>query len=334
MGRLHLDFACGSYDRTRALLDGTVQPEGIDLTGVPIDPPEEVFWRMLMHREFDLAEMSLGSYVAGRARGDFPFIAIPAFVSRMFRHSAAYVNVSAGIRQPEDLKGKRVGVPEYQMTATVWLRGILQDEHGVRPRDVRWVAGGQEHPGRREKVALALPPDVRLERIAEDRTLSSMLDAGELDALFAARMPSPFVEGSPRVRRLFPNYRALEADYFRRTGIFPIMHLVAIRLDLYERHPWIAQSLFKALVEAKDRCARALYDTRALRVMLPWAVDDLEEVRALMGDDFWPYGLDPRQPNRKVLETFARYAHEQGVAARRVTVDELFAPETVDTFRT
>lgn len=331
MGRLHLDFACGAYDRTRALEDGTVQPEGIDLTYIPIDPPEEVFWRMLMHREFDAAEMSLGSYVAGRARGDFPFIAIPAFVSRMFRHSAAYVNVDSGIHRPEDLKEKRVGIPEYQMTATVWLRGILQADYGVNPSDLRWYSGGQEQPGRREKVPLTLPPDVRIERIPEDRTLSAMLEAGELDALFAARMPSPFVTGSPRVRRLFPNYREVEAGYFKRTGIFPIMHIVVIRFELYERHPWVAQSLFKALCEAKARCARALYEARALRAMLPWALHEYETARSLMGDDFWPYGVEA---NRKTLETFVRYAHEQGVAARPVSVDDLFAKETLDTYRT
>jgi 4,5-dihydroxyphthalate decarboxylase len=331
MARLHLDFACGTYDRTQALRDGAVEPEGIDLTYVPIDPPEEVFWRMLMHREFDAAEMSLGSYVAGCARGDFPFVAIPAFVSRMFRHSAAYVNVDAGIRRPADLAGKRVGVPEYQMTATVWLRGILQDDYGLKPSDVHWLVGGQEHAGRREKVRLALPPDVRLEPIPEGRTLSAMLDAGEIDALFAARMPSPFVDGSPRIRRLFENYREVEAGYFRRTGIFLIMHTVAVRRDLYERHPWIAQSLYKALDAAKSRCAAALHDTRALRAMLPWAVADYEEARALMGPDFWPYGLPA---NRVALEAFVRYAHEQGVAARPVSVDELFAKETLDTFRT
>lgn len=331
MRRLSLDFACGTYDRTRALLDGSVRPEGIDLTYLPVDPPEEVFWRMLVHREFDAAEMSLGSYVAARARGDDSLVALPAFVSRMFRHSAAYVHADAGIRRPEDLAGKRVGVPEYQMTATVWLRGILQDDHGVRPADIRWFAGGQEQPGRREKVPLALPPDVRIEPIPEGRTLSGMLETGELDALFAARMPSPLVAGSTRVRRLFPDYRAVEADYFRRSRIFPIMHLVALRREIHEAHPWVAQSLYKALCEAKARCAQALYDTRALRVMLPWAVDDYEEARALMGEDFWSYGVGP---NRHVLETFTRYAHEQGVAARRVAVDELFAPGTVDTFRT
>jgi 4,5-dihydroxyphthalate decarboxylase len=331
MGKLHVDFACGSYDRTRALQDGSVQPEGIDLTYIAIDHPEEVFWRMLMHHEFDVAEMSLGSYVAGRARGDLPFIAIPAFVSRMFRHSAAYINVDSGIRRPEDLKGKRVGIPEYQMTATVWLRGILQTDYGVKPSDLHWYSGGQEHPGRREKVPLTLPPDVRIERIPEDRTLSSMLEAGEIDALFAARMPSPFINRSPKVRRLFPNYREVESEYFRRTGIFPIMHTVAIRLDLYERHPWIAQSLFKALCEAKERCAKLLYDAGALRPMLPWAIDEYEEARALMGDDFWPYGLEA---NRKALETFVRYAYEQGVAARQIAIEELFAKETLDTFRT
>jgi 4,5-dihydroxyphthalate decarboxylase len=331
MGRLPLDFACGSYDRTRALQDGAIQPEAIDLTYIPIDPPEEVFWRMLMHREFDVAEMSLGSYVAGRARGNFPFMAIPAFVSRMFRHSAAYVNVVSGIQRPEDLKGKRVGIPEYQMTATVWLRGILQSDYGVKPSDLHWHSGGQEQPGRREKVPLTLPPEVRLQRIPEDRTLSAMLVAGEIDALFAARMPSPFINRSPKVQRLFPNYREVEAEYFRRTGIFPIMHVVAIRLELYERHPWIAQSLFKALCEAKERCAKAMYETGSLRYMLPWANHEYEEAQTLMGDDFWPYGLEA---NRNTLETFVRYAHEQGVAARQVPVEDLFAKETLDTFRT
>jgi 4,5-dihydroxyphthalate decarboxylase len=331
MGKLHLDLACGSYDRTRALEEGLIQPEGIDLTFIPMSPPEEVFWRMLIHQEFDVSEMSLGSYVAGRARGDFPFMAIPAFVSRVFRHSAAYINVDSGIKRPEDLRGKRVGIPEYQMTATVWLRGILQDDYGVRPSDLHWHAGGQEHPGRREKVPLNLPPDVRIDAIPEGKTLSSMLEAGEIDALFAARMPSPFVRRSPKIRRLFQNYREVEADYFRRTGIFPIMHVIAIRMDLYERHPWIAQSLFKAFIEAKQLCANVLYDTGALCYMLPWIIDDFESAQLLMGDNFWPYGVEA---NQKALETFLRYAHEQGIASRQVTVDELFAKETLDTFRT
>ncbi len=329
--QLALDLACGDYDRIAPLHDGTVRPEGIDLTVIPFERPEEIFWRMLIHGEFDVSEMSLGSYVAGRARGDFPFIAIPVFPSRVFRHSAAYVNVDAGIERPEDLKGKRVGIPEYQMTATIWLRGILEDDYGVRPADLHWLAGGQEHPGRREKVALTLPPEVRLERIPEDRTLSPMLEAGEIDALFTARMPEPFRRRSPRVRRLFPNYRQVEADYFRRTRIFPIMHTIVIKQAVYEQHPWVAQSLFKAFVAAKARCAEQLYDTGALRYMLPWVMDDYEDARDLMGEDFWPYGLEA---NRHTLETFVRYSHAQGITSRAVDPAELFAKETLDTFRT
>jgi 4,5-dihydroxyphthalate decarboxylase len=239
--------------------------------------------------------------------------------------------VEAGIERPEDLKGKRVGVPEYQMTATIWLRGILQDDYGVRPQDLHWLAGGQEHPGRREKVALTLPADVHLERIGETQTLSPMLEAGEIDALFAAQMPAPFLRRSPRVRRLFPNYRQVEADYYQRTRIFPIMHTVVMKQALYERHPWVAQSLFKAFDAAKQRCAEQIYNTAALRYMLPWIVDDYESARDLMGDDFWPYGFEA---NRHTLETFVRYAYEQGIAARAVEVAQLFAKETLDTFRT
>jgi 4,5-dihydroxyphthalate decarboxylase len=329
--QLALDLACGDYDRIAPLRDGTVRPEGIELTVIPFERPEEIFWRMLMHQEFDVAEMSLGSYVAGRARGDLPFVAIPVFPSREFRHAAIYVHAGAGIERPEDLKGKRVGIPEYQMTATIWQRGMLQDDYGVRPSDVQWIAGGLEHPGRREKVPLRLPPDVRLERIPEDQTLSPLLEAGAIDALFTARMPEPFVRRSPHVRRLWPDYRAVEADYYRRTGLFPIMHTVVLNKSLYERHPWVAQSLVKAFAAAKDQCAAAIYDTGALRYMLPWSVDEYEAARELMGDDFWPYGLEP---NRHALETFVRYAHEQGIAVRAVPLDELFPAATLDTYRT
>jgi len=330
MGNVHLDLACGDYDRVRALRDGSVQAEGIELNLIPFRRPEETFWRMLMHREFDASEMSFGGYVAARSRGDSPFIAIPVFPSRFFRHSAIYVNAEAGIERPEDLKGRRVGVPEYQQTAAVWIRGILQDDHGVRPSDVLWFTGGQEHPGRRDKLRLTLPEDVRVERIAEGKTLSAMLEAGEIDALFTPLMPEPFLRRSPRVRRLFRNYRTVEADYFRRTGIFPIMHTLVIQQEVYERHRWIAQSLFKAFDEAKRRCIEPIYDTGALLYTLPWVVEDFETARELMGEDFWPYGLEA---NRKTLETFVRYAYEQGIATRPLAIEELFAAETLDTFR-
>ena len=306
-----------------------MRADGLDLVFLPLGP-EEIFFRQLVHQEFDASEMSLGSFVAGLSHGEFPFVAIPVFPSRAFRHSAAYVHADAGIAKPADLRGKRVGVAEYQLTANVWLRGILQDDFGLQPRELRWYSGGLEEPGRREKVAFPLPADVSVEPIPKDETLSRMLERGDLDALFTPRLPEPWKRGAPSVRRLFPDYRRVEADYFRRTGVFPIMHTVAIRRSLYERDPWIAQSLTKALGEAKRLCADSLYETATLPYMLPWMSEEIESTRALMGDDWWPYGLEP---NRRPLETFLRYAAAQGLAAKELAVEDLFAKETLDTFR-
>ena len=329
-----LSFACGDYDRVRALRDGRVRPDGLDLIFLPLGP-EEIFFRQLVHAEFDASEMSLGSYVLGRGRAEpAPFVAIPVFPSRAFRHSSVYVHAGAGIDRPEDLRGKRVGVAEYQLTANVWLRGIIEDDHGVRPSEIQWFTGGLEQPGRREKSAVRLPADVRVEAIGEGRTLSSMLERGEIDALFTPRLPEPFVRGASTVRRLFADHRAVEAEYYRRTHVFPIMHTVVIRRQVYERDPWIAQSLVKALAEAKRLCAASMYESATLAYMLPWLVDDIEATRALMGPDidrdWWPYGVEP---NRATLETFLRYALAQGLVERPLTVDELFAKETLDTFR-
>jgi 4,5-dihydroxyphthalate decarboxylase len=331
MSKLSLDLACGDYDRVRALRDGEVVAEGIDLNFMAMRRPEEIFWRMLMHREFHVAEMSFGSYVAARSRGDTAFVAIPVFPSRMFRHASIYVHAGAGIERPEDLKGKRVGVPEFQMTAATWLRGILQDDYGVGISDVTWVCGGLERCGRREKIPLTLPPEIRLERLPDDATLAPLLAAGTIDALISAQAPSPFLRREPTVRRLFADPRAAEEEYYQRTRIFPIMHTVVIRGDVYEAHPWVAGSLTQAFAEAKARCREDMAYTPALRYMLPWLHDDLAHVEALMGEDYWPDGVEP---NRHALETFARYSHEQGIAVRRLTVEELFAPPTVDTFRT
>ena len=327
---LHIDFACCDYELLRPLRDGAVRAEGMEINFIPISKPPEVHWRMAIHAEFDVAEMSLGTYVAGKSHGDFPLVGIPAFVYRRFRHSAAYVNSDAGIRRPEDLKGKRIGVPEWQMTATIWIRGILQDEHGVAPKDVHWLAGGLESSGRREKIPLKIPPEIKLDNIPAGKNLSAMLVAGEIDALITAQVPEPYVKRVPQVRRLFPNSRETEADYFRRTSIFPIMHVVVVREESYRRHPWLAQSLFKALNEAKNVCAESFHKSNGLHCILPWAGDHIEETRALMGADFWPYGVEA---NRKTLETFLRYCTEQGISQRDITVEELFASETLDTFR-
>ena len=328
MARLRLSLGCWNYDRTRALAEGRVRPDGIDLVYLDM-PVEETFFRMLRHREFDVAEMSLSSYTVSLFRDPQPFIAIPVWPSRFFRHSSIYVNAAAGIREPGDLAGKRVGNPEYQMTAPVWIRGILQDEHGVPVDGVTYLTGGEEEPGRDEKLELDLPERIRVERIGTTQTLSSMLAEGEIAALYTARMPSTYLTHPDRVRRLFENYPQVEKDYFRRTRIFPIMHTVAIRRELYEAHPWIAMSLYKAFAAAQKIAYEDLYQTAALKTMLPWLTAHVEEARRELGEDFWPYGF---HANRHVLETFLRYHHEQGLSKRRLAPEALFAPETLEQF--
>jgi ABC-type nitrate/sulfonate/bicarbonate transport system substrate-binding protein len=326
MARLALSFACGDYDRTRALEEGTVRPDGIELTCLRL-PVEETFFRMMRHREFDVAEMSLSSYVLSLRADPAPFVALPVFTSRQFRHGGIYVNAEAGIRGPEDLPGRVVGTPEYQLTAGVWIRGILADRHGVPVDSVRYLTGGQETAGRIEKAPLDLRGAAEVSRIGTDQTLSSMLADGEIDALYTPRVPAPFAAGDPRVRRLFADSAAAEKEYYRQTGIFPVMHVVAIRREVYERHRWVAQSLYKALLVAKQQAMVSLYDSSALRFMLPWLTQELEQSKALMGDDFWSYGLDG---NREVLTTFLRYHHEQGLSRRRFEPEELFAAESLE----
>jgi len=329
MSKLRLSLACWNYDRTRALQDGRVAPDGIELDYLSL-PVEETFFRMLRHREFDVAEMSLSSYTVSLAKPERPFVAIPIFPSRYFRHSCIYVHSASGIREPKDLIGKRVGTPEYQMTAPVWIRGILADEYGVPVDSVTYCTGGEEEPGRSEKLTLDLPPGIKVERIGPSDTLAAMLRDGAIDALYTARMPSSFRAGDGRVQRLFDDYVRVERDYFRRTRIFPIMHTVVIRRELYERDRWIAQSLYKAFCAAQKLTYADLQDTAALKVMLPWANAHVEETHREMGDDFWPYGFEP---NRDVLSTFLRYHHEQGLSRRPLDAEELFAPETLESFR-
>jgi 4,5-dihydroxyphthalate decarboxylase len=329
MASLTLDLACGDYDIVRPLKDGLVRAEGLEINFITINRPPEVHWRMGVHGEFDAAEMSFGSFVAGKGRGDFPFVGIPAFVYRKFRHSCAYVNVDAGISRPEDQRGRRVGVPEWQMTATVWLRGFIQDDFAVRPRDIHWLTGGLESSERKEKVALTLPPEISIENIPSGKNLSDMLVAGEIDALLTAQVPLPYVKRAPQVKRLFEDPRRAETEHFRRTGIFPIMHVMVIREEFYRRHPWLAQSLYKALLESKTHCIEAIYRNDAIHSALPWTAQHAEGVRDLMGKDFWPYGVEA---NRNVLETFLRYSVEQGLTPKRLLVEDLFSKETQETF--
>jgi 4,5-dihydroxyphthalate decarboxylase len=327
MTRLALTFGCWNYDRT--LADGSVVPDGIDLNYLDM-PVEETFFRMLRHHEFDVAELSLSSYTVSLFREPQPFVAIPVFPSRFFRHSCIYVNAASGIRTAKDLIGRRIGNPEYQMTAPVWIRGILADHYGVPVDSVTYVTGGEETPGRSEKLKLDLPPSIRVERIGPEQTLSQMLRDGEIDALYTARAPSSFRAGDQRVVRLFSDYREIERDYFRSTGIFPIMHTIALRRDVYEANRWIAQSLQKAFIQAQARTYADLKESAALKAMLPWLNHHVEEAIAEMGEDYWPYGFER---NRATLDTFLRYHHEQGLSKRRLAPEDLFAPESLEAFR-
>jgi len=329
MSKLKLSFGCWNYDRTRALMDGSVQPDGIDLNYLNM-PVEETFFRMLRHREFDVAEMSLSSYTVSLFKEPRPFVAIPVFPSRFFRHSCIYVNANAGIHEAKDLIGKRVGNPEYQMTAPVWIRGILSDHYGVPVDSVTYYTGGEEEPGRPEKIQLDLPPNIKVQRIGPEQTLAQMLLNGEIDALYTARMPSSFLKGGGKVLRLFEDYEQVERNYFKETGIFPIMHTVAIRREVYEANRWVARSMMKALEESQRRTYEDLYETAALKAMLPWLTSHVEQVRREMGEDFWPYGFEK---NQATLQTFLRYSFEQGLSKRLLKPEELFAPESLEAFK-
>ena len=330
MSKTKLTLACWDYDRTRALQDGRVQVEGVDLTYLPLRV-EETFWRMLRYQEFDAAEISLGSYLMAREKGFPKLIAIPVFPSRAFRHSCIYINTGSGIKEPKDLAGKRVGVPEYQITMAIWARGILQHEYGVKPEQMKWLTGGEEHPGREDKVKHDLPKSIDIRPIGLEQTLSSMLERGEIDAMISAHMPSPFVRRSSKVGRLIPNFSQVEKDYYRRTKIFPIMHAVALREEFYEKNPWVAQSLCKAFAESKRICQEAMYEYSALKYMLAWSIAEMEEEREIFGaGELWPYGLEA---NRHVLETLVEYAHEQSLLKSRPDLKSLFAPNTLEDFK-
>ena len=328
MSELRLSMAILDYDRVRALGDGRVRPEGIDLEIMHMEV-EEIFWRQAKYAEFDVSEMSMSTYVLNMERETFPFVAIPVFPSRYFRHQSMFVRKGAGISSPADLRGKRIGVPEYQITAGVWQRGILQDEYGVTPSEIHWFSGGVEQPGREEKTTISLPPDVELTPIGNDQTLQQLLIDGELDALFTAHVPPILYEEDSPLVRLFPDFKSAEKEYFARTGIFPIMHVVVIRKSVLARDPWVARSLLKAFEASLEFSYADLMYRSALKTMLPWSADHVAETVAALGDRYWTYGIDE---NRHVLDTFLRYHHEQGLSPRAYTSDEIFAPSTAKSF--
>lgn len=327
MTGIRLTFACESYDRTLPLLTGDVRPAGIELNYLTL-PVEETFFRMAQFAEFDVAEMSLSTYVLLMEKDPRPFVAIPVFPSRSFRHSGIYVNTAAGITEAADLVGRTVGLGEYQLTANVWIRGILAEHHGVPVDSVRYRIGGLHQPGRTEKVATHLPETLDIAPIPHDATLSEMLVQGEIDAIYSPRTPQCFTDGRPEVARLFAESSAVEADYFGRTSVFPIMHVVAIRAEVYEANRWIARSLYDAFEEARRRCLHGIDETASLRYMLPWLAEEVARTRAVMGHDFWRYGEIESDPT---LATFLRYSWEQSLAGRLWSPEELFAPETLST---
>jgi len=327
MTKLELSVAMGDYDRTRALYDGRVQIDGVDPVYMLLNP-EEMFFRAMRSRDFDIAELSFSSYLVKHSQGDCPYIAVPVFLSRAFRHTSIYVRKDR-IKHPADLKGRRVGLPEYQLTANVWARAILQDDYGVRPEDITWVRGGIDTPGRPEKITLQLPPGVKVEAAPEGSTISELLDRGEIDGFIGPRPPNRVALRNPNIGWLFDDPTAEAKDYYRRTGVFPIMHVVGIRKELAQAHPWLPAAVVKAFTASKAEALELLSDTSATKVTLPFVEEQLKAARESLGEDYWSYGV---QAARKTLETFVRHHHAQGLSKRLMAVEELFHPATYETY--
>ncbi len=316
-----LTFACGLYDRMQALYTGEVRPEGVDLDFLAIDAPRKIFDRMTGSLEFDAAELSCSEFIARRSAGDRSFVALAVFPSRVFRHGFIAINARSGIRTPQDLAGKRIGVPLYTMTAAIWIRGLLQHQYGVDLSAITWVQGAINQAGAHgEPKVLPLLSNLPIEVNRSGKSLSQLLDEGSIDAIIGTSLPDSRRHNAD-VRRLFPDFREVEKAYYRDTGIFPIMHLVAIRRDVYEREQWIADSLYRAFCESKRIALVKMRNLVALRYMLPWMTADLDESEAVFGDDPWPYGVDA---NRRTLQALMTYMVEQSIIAKPLVIDELF----------
>ncbi|MGA0345047.1 MAG: PhnD/SsuA/transferrin family substrate-binding protein [Alphaproteobacteria bacterium] len=320
MAKLTISLACCDYDRTRAIFDGRVAVDGCEVVCSPM-PPEEAFHRAFKYQEFDVTELSFSSYMNVQSRDGSPYIGIPAFVSRLFRHSSIYIRTDRGINGPEDLKGKTIGVPEYQMTAAMWVRGILKDEYGVNPEECHWRNGGLEEGGREERAPLHLPPEIDLQSIPKDETLAQHLVEGKIDAVISARAPSTY-HSDPNIDRLFPDYKTAEQAYFQKTQMFPIMHLVGIKRSIVEKHPWLPVNVYNAFLKAKEICYEEMTEVGHLYQTMPWPVYELEQVRNLMGEDHWRYGI---HENAREIEAMTRYSFEQHLSARKLGPEDLFA---------
>ncbi len=320
--RIALTLAISEYDHVRDLIEGRVTPEGIELSCQTF-PVEEIFYRFLRFREWHMAEMSMGRYVSMLSCGERAFVGIPVFPSRMFRHSSIFVRRDRGIASPSDLRGKRVGIPEWAQTAGIYVRGTLQDHYSVRPSEIEWVQAGIYKRGREEEVTVTPPPGVTIERAADD-TLSDMFDRGSIDAVISAHPPRGIVAGDAGFGRLFEDSAEAERAYWQTTGVFPIMHVVLLRKDVFDSHPFVAMNMLAAFEEAKARSMRRAAEMTASRYAIPWLGEHVRKIREWMGEDYWPYGVEK---NRRTLETFLRYAFEQGVTRQKLSVDDLFPSE-------
>ncbi len=329
MNELRLTVACWDYDRVRPLMDGRVRADGASLNFLPLTP-EETFFRAFRNAEFEVSELSLSSTLMMLSRGKCDYTPIPIFPSRSFRHSCIYVRAGSGIERPEQLKGRRVAIPEYQVTAAMVARGLLADEYGVQPQDLHWVQAGLEQVGREDKIHFQPPAGVTIEKI-NDRTIVELFEKGEVDAMISPRAPRSFdPAGGGLIQRLFPDPGAVEAAYYRKTGIFPIMHVLGIRNDVLAANPWLPGSLVKAFTQSKNMALADLADVTALKVALPFLPSHVTEAHRLFGADFWAYGVEA---NRKPLEAAVRWSYEQGLSARRLSVEELFAPQSLASFK-
>lgn len=330
MAKLEITIATWDYDRVRPLMDGRVKVEGCDINFITV-PPEECFHRAWYHQDFDVTEIGLSGYIIATSRGQglgglSPYVGIPVFLSRAFRASGIYIRTDRGIEEPQDLRGKKIGIPEYQITAAVWSRGFLSDEYGIGAADVQWFQGGMDNPGRKDKWPNNLPEDFPLHHLTDGQTVNAMLKSGELDAFIGPRTPSSYRDGKTPIRRLFENFEAIEKAYYRKSGVFPIMHPLGLRRTIHEKHPWLALNLYLAFSEAKRISQAEFLETAALKIGHPWIVSATLAAQDVMGPDIFPYGVEA---SRKTLDAAIRYSTEQHMAVRQVTIEELFPANTL-----
>ncbi len=329
MANLPITIASWDYDRIQGLKDGSVPVEGCDVTYI-VTRPEETFFRLFTYQEFDVSEMSFSTYMLARTKSDFPYVALPIPLSRVFSLSGIFIRTDRGIKSPQDLKGKRVGAPNYHLTRGLCIRGTLSDEYGVKPEDLDWHIGGLDVPEFLSYVDHGIPKKISAQAIGHGATLSQMLADGEIDAIFTAQTPQRWRDQAPKVGRLFPDYRAAELAYYKKTGIFHIMHLIGVRRSLCEKHPWLPRALMKAFEESRQRIIPHLTEITALTTMLPWVTDEAERTIRDMGEDYWPYGVEK---NRPTIDAQIRWSYEQKLSKKKWKIEELFHPATLTWYR-